>query len=197
LRNSLRWLLFVMLAICGAAFAQGAPSVTPIVPGTTVPAWVFYWVLGIVSVGAIIWMGVTKILWDRGTDAQNATISAKEKTSGLNEEEKGWLRQLYHWHKPVDENQIPLWYTPRSLLEHLRMHQEDHVAIKSLLARLVEQNNDVNDDLRAQIKERLELSDRQQNKMLRLAVRVQRAVETLAKLGVPEIEADLGDTGEG
>ena len=33
--------------------------------------------------------------------------------------------------------------------------------------------------------------DQQQNKMLRLAVRVQRAVEALAGLEAPEIESDL------
>lgn len=33
----------------------------------------------------------------------------------------------------------------------------------------------------------------QQNKMLRLAVRVQRAVEALAGLEAPEIESDLAD----
>jgi hypothetical protein len=185
LRNSLRWLLFVFLILSDVAFAQGAPSPVPSVPGPTVPAWVFYWVLGITSAGTVIWMGVTKILWDRGN-----------KSTMLSEDEKGWLRQLYHWHKPVDEDQVPLWYTPRSLIEYLQTHRDDHIAIKALLTKLVEQNDDINDDLRTQIKERLELYDRQQNKMLMLAVRVQRAVEALARLGAPDVESTLGDMGK-
>lgn len=38
--------------------------------------------------------------------------------------------------------------------------------------------------------------DTQQNKMLRLAVRVQRAVEALAGLEAPDIEDELGDDSE-
>jgi hypothetical protein len=186
LRNSLHWALLLVLILVGVVFAQGAPSATPDVPGSTVPAWVFYWVLGLVSVGSIIWAAVTKVLWDRGN-----------KASTLNENERGWLRQLYHWHKPVDDDQIPLWYIPRSWLDLLQNLREDHAAFKPLLTRLVEQHDGINADLRAQIKERLELHDRQQTKMLKLAVRVQRAVETLAGLEKPEIESALGDTDEG
>jgi len=184
LRNSLRWSFLLVLLLGGISIAQGSgPSASPNVPGETVPAWVFYWVLGLTTVGAVIWMGITKILWDRGS-----------KASVLTEEERGWLRQLYHWHKPVDDNQIPVWYVPRSWLDLIHRLREEQDDVASMLTRLVEQNDGVNADLREQIKERLELYDRQQSKMLKLAVRVQRAVETLAGLKKPDIESVLGDT---
>lgn len=44
-----------------------------------------------------------------------------------------------------------------------------------------------------QNREQLAENRKQQNKMLRLAVRVQRAVEALAGLEAPEIEEDLDD----
>ena len=44
-----------------------------------------------------------------------------------------------------------------------------------------------------QNQELLKKLDQQNNKMLRLAVRVQRAVEALAGLEAPDIEEDLGD----
>lgn len=45
--------------------------------------------------------------------------------------------------------------------------------------------------------ELIEKIEKQQNKMLRLAVRVQRAVEALAGLEAPEIEEDLDDDNNG
>jgi hypothetical protein len=166
------------------------------VPGDTVPVWVFYWVLGLVSAGAIVWAAITKILWDRGTKAQEQTLEARERTSGLSEEEKGWLRQLYHWHKVVDDDQIPLWYIPRSWVDLINRLHADHADVKALLTRLTEQDEDLISDLRAQLKESRGLQAQQQTKMLKLAVRVQRAVEALAGLQPPAIEHDLDDTGE-
>lgn len=189
MRVSVPWVGLFLLISAALAFAQGAPSATPNVPGNTVPAWVFYWVLGLVTAGAIIWSAITKILWDRGSKAQ-------DRTSVLTEEEKGWLRQLYHWHKPVDEDQIPLWYFPRSWVEHLHSLKDDQAAVKAVLARILSLNEELIVDLRAQIRECRGLQVQQQTKMLKLAVRVQRAVEALAGLKSPEIESDLADEGD-
>ena len=187
--------LVLALLLCGAEAvrAQGAPSATPSIPGNAVPVWVFYWVLGLAtSVGGGLLL-VIKILWDRGTDAQKETVAAQAKGSVLTDEEKGWLRQLYHLTKPVDENQIPLIYTPRSWLDHIKGLQGDHATVRGLLAKLVAWNEELILDLREQVKESRGLQAQQQTKMLKLAVRVQRAVEALAGLQPPEIEDDLGD----
>jgi len=197
LRASLQLVLPALLLLAGVALAQGAPSPAPQVPGDTVPSWVFYWVLGLATVAAVVWTSVTKILWDRGTEAQKATLAAKEKNSGLAEEEKGWLRQLYHWHKAVDDDQVPLWYIPRSWLEHIKSLKADHAAVKGLLTKLVEWNEELIADLRAQLKESRGLQTQQQTKMLKLAVRVQRAVEALAGMEAPPaVETDLDDDQE-
>jgi len=195
--SSLRLLPLALLLLVGVALAQGAPSPTPQVPGNTVPAWVFYWVLGLVTAGAVVWTGVTKILWDRGSEAQKATIAAQQRASVLTDEEKGWLRQLYHWHKAVDDDQVPLWYIPRSWLEHIKGLKDDHAAVKGLLTKLVEWNEEIISDLREQLKESRGLQAQQQTKMLKLAVRVQRAVEALAGMETPPaIETDLDDDDE-
>jgi len=190
--------------MAGVALAQGAPSATPNVPGNTVPAWVFYWVLGLVTAGTIVWTAITKILWDRGSEAQKATVAAKEatlvaqeKNSVLTEEEKGWLRQLYHWHKAVDDDQVPLWYIPRSWLEHIKSLKDDHAAVKSLLTKLVEWIEERIADLREQLKDSRGLQAQQNTKMLKLAVRVQRAVEAIAGMeSPPAVETDLDDQEE-
>ena len=183
--------------MAGVAFADGPPSPAPQVPGNTVPAWVFYWVLGLGTAGAVIWSSVTKVLWDRGSEAQKATVAAKEKAGALSEEEKGWLRQLYHWHKAVDDDQVPLWYIPRSWLEHIKGLKADHAAVKGLLTKLVEWNEELIADLRIQLKESRGLQAQQQTKMLKLAVRVQRAVEALAGMEAPPaVETDLNDDDE-
>ena len=193
---SIRLLPFALILLVGVAFAQGATPI-PKVPDLTVPAWVFYWVLGLVSVGAVIWSGVTKILWDRGSEAQKATLAAQQRASVLTDEEKGWLRQLYHLSKPVDENQIPLIYTPRSWLEHIQGLKSDHASVKGLLTKLVEWNEELISDLREQLKESRGLQAQQQTKMLKLAVRVQRAVEALAGMeAAPAVEEDLDDDKE-
>jgi hypothetical protein len=142
-------------------------------------------------------MGITKILWDRGTEAQKATVAAQEKASTLTEEEKGWLRQLYHWHKAVDDDQVPLWYVPRSWIDLLHSLRSDNAETKALLVELVQWNEALIADLREQLKESRGLQAQQQTKMLKLAVRVQRAVEALAGLQQPpEIEDDLDDDEE-
>jgi hypothetical protein len=168
--------------MCGFVLAQGSPSVTPSVPGDTVPSWVFYWVLGLASAVGGILLLVIRILWDRG-----------EKKSALNEEERGQLKQLYDWHNKVDDDQVPLWYTPRSLSSLTKELQQDYMDIKSLLTKIVEQGDNVTADLRRQLKERLELHDKQQNKMLKLALRVQQAIEALAGLEPPAVEDYLDD----
>lgn len=197
MRVSIRLLAVMLVLTAGLALAQSSgassPSVMPSVPGSTVPSWVFYWVLGLTSGGAVIWGAITKILWDRGTNAQDKALEAKEKAGGLTKEEKEWLKELHAWHKPVDDNQIPLWYVPRSWVEHIHSLRNEQIAVKDLLTKLVQWNEEIISDLRLQLKESRGLQAQQQTKMLKLAVRVQRAVEALAGLKVPEIEPDLGD----
>ena len=168
-----------------AAFGQGSPSVTPNVPADTVPAWVFYWVLGLASFFGGVMFLVIRILWDRG-----------EKRSALSEEERGQLRQLYEWHGKVDDDQVPLWYMPRFWVELVKGLKGECEEINNTLQLLVGQSNETISDLRNQLKERLALHDRQQTKMLKLAVRVQQAVEALAGLEPPIIEDDLEDDEE-
>ena len=196
-KSSLRSALLTLLAFLlttGIVFAQGAPSTTPAVPGATVPTWVFYWVLGLSSAGGGVLLLIIKILWDRGSKAQEQTLAAQQRASVLTDEEKGWLRQLYHLTKPVDENQVPLIYTPRTWLEHIKGLKADHSSVKGLLTKLVEWNEELISDLRAQLKESRGLQAQQQTKMLKLAVRVQRAVEALASMkSPPAVEMDLDD----
>lgn len=175
-------IIALIILLAGVALAQGGPSAAPHVPGDTVPAWVFYWVLGLASaIGAGLLL-VIKVLWDKA-----------DKTSGLSEDERNKLNQLYEWHSKVDDDQVPLWYTPRSWVAMIKTLQQDHAAVRGLLTRITEQHDGVNADLRAQLRERLELHDRLHEKMLRLAIRVQQAVEALAGLAPPAIEDALDD----
>lgn len=175
--------LFCLVGLINPAFAQGnGPTVAPQVPSDTVPAWVFYWVLGLSTAAGSALILVIKSLWDR-----------TDRVSGLSETERGQLRQLYDWHNRVDDDQVPLWYVPRAWLELIDGLQEDHAAVKQLLTKISEQNDGINADLRQQLKERIVAHDLQQTKMLKLAVRVQQAVEALAGLAAPAIESDLDD----
>ncbi|MGD9726564.1 MAG: hypothetical protein AB7L09_01225 [Nitrospira sp.] len=174
-------ILATLLAVCGVAFADG-PSVTPQVPGNVVPAWVFYWVLGLSSAAGATLLLVIKILWDKA-----------DKTSGLSEDERNKLNELYKWHNKVDDDQVPLWYTPRSWVNLIQGLQQDHAAVKVLLTKIVEQNSEVNAELRQQVRDAQERQDRLQAKTLRIAVRVQQAVEALAGLAPPRIEDALDD----
>jgi len=185
LRSRIALIVVPLLLSVGIAYAQGAPSVAPQVPDSMVPVWVFYWVLGLSSAVGTGLLLVIKILWDKAN-----------KTSGLSETERNQLDRLYEWHNRKDSDQVPLWYTPRSWVELIRGLQQDHAAVKGLLTRLVEQNDGVAADLRQQLRERLELHDRLHVKMLKLAVRVQQAVEALADLAPPTIESSLEDDGE-
>jgi len=172
----------VILCFGSVVLAQGAPSVTPSVPADSVPTWVFYWVLGLASFFGAVLLLIIRILW-----------SEARKKSCLSEDERNKLNQLFDWHSKVDDDQVPLWYTPRSWVELIRSLQQDHASVKGLLTRLTDQHDGVNADLRHQLRERLELHDRLQAKMLKLAVRVQQAVEALAGLEPPAIESDLDD----
>lgn len=175
-------IISLLLLICDPVLAQSAPSPTPQPPGNTVPAWVFYWVLGLATFFGGALLTVIKILWERGN-----------RVSGLSEDERNKLNQLFIWHNRVDDDQIPLWYTPRSWVNLIQGLQKDHASVKHLLTRIVEQNDGVTADLRQQLKARLETHDRLHVKMLKLAVRVQQAVEALAGLEPPSIEPDLDD----
>ena len=171
-----------ILALEGLALAQGTPSPTPSVPGDTVPTWVFYWVLGLGTFFGGILLLIIRILW-----------SEARKKSALSEEERNQLHLLYEWHNQKDDDQVPLWYTPRSWVSLIRGLQADHASVKELLTRIVEQGDGINSDLRQQLRERLEQHDKQNSKMLKLAVRVQQAVEALAGLERPSIESAFED----
>jgi hypothetical protein len=146
---------------------------------------VFYWVLGLATFFGGVLLTIIKILWNKA-----------DRTSGLSEDERNKLNQLHEWHNKVDNDQVPLWYTPRSWLKLVDGLQKDHAAVRQLLTRLVEQNDGVTSDLRQQLRERLEIHDRLHAQMLRLAVRVQQAVEALAGLEAPSIESSLQDDQE-
>lgn len=163
--------LFVSITISGVAFAQGA-TVTPSVPGDTVPTWVFYWVLGLSTFVGSALLLVIKTLW-----------AESRKTSILTEDERTWLRELHQGRSDVPK----AWSAHFDELEERLKHCH---AILQQLVSLIEKDKV---DLQQQLKDRLDLHDRQQSKMLRLAVRVQRAVEALAGLAPPDIESDLGD----
>lgn len=197
LTGAIRYVAPVLLLIAGVALAQGSgPSATPNVPGDTVPVWVFYWVLGLASFfGAGLLLAI-KILWDRGDTAQDKALEAEKRASGLSEEERHHLKQLFDWHNRVDDDQVPLWYVPRSWLELVRRLHDDHAHVRKLLMEISRQNDEVIADLRAQLKESRGQQAHQQTKMLKLAVRVQRAVEALAGLKPPAIEDDLDDNEE-
>lgn len=174
--------IVAFFVVAGVAFADGSAPVLPAVPSSSVPAWVFGWSLSIFSFLGAILLLVIKILW-----------SEASKRSGLSEDERNKLNQLYEWHSKVDDDQVPLWYTPRSWVHLIKGLQGDHAAVRGLLVRIVEQGDGVNADLREQLRERLEQHDRQQSKMLKLAVRVQQAIEALAGLAPPSIELLLDD----
>lgn len=194
LTGAIRYVAPVILLVAGVALAQGSgPSSTPNVPGDTVPSWVFYWVLGLATFIGIVWSAVTKILWDRGNSAQDKALEAEKRASGLSESERHHLKQLFDWHNRVDDDQVPLWYVPRSWLELVRRLHDDHAHVRKQLMEIARQNEEVIADLRAQLKESRGQQAQQQTKMLKLAVRVQRAVEALAGLKPPVIEDDLND----
>lgn len=172
--------IFLVLALATFAIAGDGPSATPQVPGNTVPSWVFYWVLGLSSaVGAALLL-VIKILWDKA-----------DKKSGLSEEERNKLNRLFEWHNKVDDDQIPLWYTPRAWVALIHGLQQDHASVKHLLKRIVEQGDSVNAELRQQVRDGQERHDKLYEKMLRLAVRVQQTVEAIAGLAPPVIDDAL------
>ena len=174
LRTSLLLSVLILLAAAGIASAQGAPTPNP--PGNTVPVWVFSWVLGLATFFGAGLLTVIKILWDRGN-----------KKSVLSEEERTWLREVH-----TMRSEVPKAWTD--------LFDEIEEAIKkgeTTLQQLVALCEGDKADLQSQLKERLEKHDQQQAKMLRLAVRVQRAVEALAGLKTPpEVERDLRDTNE-
>lgn len=177
------------LAVGGVALADGSPSPVPSVPTNSVPTWVFYWVLGLASVVISGLLLCIKALWEKNS-------SLTDKKSGLSEDERNKLNQLFEWHNKVDDDQVPLWYTPRAWVNLIQGLQQDHAAVRGLLTRIVEQNDNVNAELRQQVREGQERHDQLYAKMLRLAVRVQQAVEALAGLEAPSIEDALDDPQE-
>lgn len=165
-----------------ATVASAQPSVAPNVKGETVPTWVFYWVLGI---GTIVLGGAGLII-----------RHLYAKSSVLTEEERKWLQDVHSVVDVKDANQIPLVYSPRSLISEFQKIEGNLKEVLRLVDRLVEQGDGTVIDLREQLRARLELHDKQQNRMLRLAVRVQRAVEALAGLSAPDIEDEFDDDEE-
>jgi hypothetical protein len=175
--------LLLLLVFAGVVLAQPAP--TPSVPDPTVPTWVFYWAIGGAGTIILALVAVIVALWNK-----------LSKKSALTVVQANQLQDLHAWHDKRDGDQTPLWYVPRVWVELLHQLIAGQKTLTDLVQRVVEQSDGVTDDLRQQLRDRLSLHDKQQNKMLKLAVRVQRAVEALAGLETPEIEEDLGDETE-
>lgn len=172
----------VLLLTTASALADSGPTAIPVVPDSTVPAWVFYWVLGLGTLGGGALLTVIKVLWDKASQV-----------SGLSAEERNRLNQLHEWHNKVDGDQVPLWYTPRAWSEQLKTLQQDHKAFTTLLGKMAGQYDEIIVDLRQQLRSRVEAHDKMHIKMLRLAVRVQQAVEALATLSEPKITSSFSD----
>lgn len=172
--------LVTILLIAAPALAQGS-SGSP--PADTVPTWVFELVSAIASTVILALVAAVIALWVKAT-----------KTSGLSAEQHGWLSDLHDGHSPRDSDQNPLWNLARACAATMQQVVTEQQSSSLLIQRLVEQNDGTTADLRQQLKDGMALHQRQQVKMLKLAVRVQRAVEALAGLETPEIESDLDDT---
>lgn len=173
--------LLLVLLLTGSAFAADPPGL----PADTVPTWVFQLASGIATTVILALVAAVIALWGK-----------LSKKSALTELQVGQLKDLHEWHDKRDKDQTPLWFVPRIWVELLQTLIAGQQTLTDLVRRLVEQNDGITEDLREQLAARLSLHDKQQNKMLKLAVRVQRAVEALAGLEQPEIEDDLGDEEE-
>lgn len=172
--------VLLVLVVAGVAFAEGA---TP--TGDTVPSWVFNLASGIASVVILALVAACLALW-----------SKLSKKSALTGEQATQLKDLHEWHDNRDDDGVLKWMVPRVWVELLHQLIQGQKVLTDMIRRLVDQNDGITDDLRQQLKDRLSLHDKQQNKMLKVALRVQRAVEALAGLETPEIEDDLVDDEE-
>jgi len=127
--------------------------------------------------GGALLLLVIRILWERGN-----------KVSGLAEDERNQLRDLHTWHNQRDSDGVLTWMVPRAWVDLLHGLIADTKVLVDLIRRLIEQNDGITADLRKQLQDRLEKTDEQQDKMLRIAVRSQRAIEALAGLEPPGAE---------
>jgi hypothetical protein len=111
------FLAFVALfALTASVYGQGQDPADPTNPltmgkgpkdGELVPAWIFYWLLGIGSVVCGGLLAGLKVLWNK--------LNAED-TPGLTETERTQLRDLHELHSVKDEDGVPRWYMPRQLL---------------------------------------------------------------------------------
>jgi hypothetical protein len=184
----MRYLLAVILLMLFSSVALGQPgpptSSAP-TPDPTIPTWVFQLCSAIASTVILALVAVVIAMWHR-----------LGKKSALTEVQVGQLKDLHEWHDQRDADGVLKWMLPRTFLDLLNQVVTGQQALTDLVRRLVEQNDGITADLRQQLADRLSLHDKQQNKMLKVALRVQRAVEALAGLEAPEIEEDLGDEPE-
>lgn len=175
-------LVLIFLATATVAAGDG-PSATP-KPPASVPQWVFYWVLGLVSFFGSVGLLVIKLLWDWGKDghAQAGALTPEEKVS---------LAEIHAVLSLKDANQTPLVYVPRQLVKELADLAEEAEKIRVQMQRLADQHDMTVTHLRSEVNALRASHDHLQERMLRLAVRVQRAVEALAGLEAPEIEDEF------
>lgn len=176
--------LILILAVATTVAADG-PSATPKAPAT-VPQWVFYWVLGLASAVGAVGLLVIKLLWDWGKEGH-------AQAGALTPDEKNALAEMHSVLSLKDVNQTPLVYVPRQLVKELADLADEAEKIRVETQRLARQQDQTVVDLRDEVSDLRRAYDKLQNRMLRLAVRVQRAVEALAGLEAPEIESELDD----
>jgi hypothetical protein len=171
----------LVVLMTGTAFAADPPGPA----GDTVPTWVFQLCSAIATTVILALVAACIALWGK--------VSKK---SALTDVQSGQLKDLHEWHDERDADGILKWMLPRTFVDLLHQIIASQQTLTDMVRRLVEQNDGIGADLRQQLKDRLSLHDKQQNRMLKVALRVQRAVEALAGLETPEIESDLGDEPE-
>ena len=151
---------FAFIALVGHAVGQDGPPQmngsgysSPRGPsGETMPAWIFYWLLGLGSAICGSLITALKVLWNK--------LQAAPVPAGLTDEQE-------------------------TLLTALKLATDDLVQVtKHDLA-----------ESKVRLGEQTARNERQQDKMLKLAVRSQRAIEAVANLTSSEIEEEIDDDG--
>lgn len=136
----------------------------------TIPQWLFTWVMALGTAAGGILLTVIKILW-----------SESRKSTGLSPKQDEMLKEV---HRAVGE-------VPKTWAEVFDEITETQRESKLMLSRIIELCEGDRAQLQAQIQDRLRMHDELQDRMVRLALRVQRAVEALAGLKEPDIGSDL------
>jgi hypothetical protein len=113
LRKSLLLSVGLVAALSGPALAQDGPEIpNPITmgkgpkDGERVPAWIFYWLLGIGTAVTLGLLAALKVLWAKVDEAE---------IPGLTEDERVMLKGLHDLVGTKNEDGVPRIYTPRTL----------------------------------------------------------------------------------